>query len=53
MKPDNERLKLLLDALVKLAEYWQSASPGQNSHAIYDQIRFIRKKITQELKKED
>ncbi len=48
---DNERLKLLINALVQLAQFWTTATPGQSCAAIYDQIHFIRKKITEELKK--
>ena len=45
------RLKLLLDALIALSEFWTKSQPGQNAHAIYTQIHFIKKKITEELKK--
>lgn len=50
---DNERLKILVDALIKLSEYWVqgSSSHGSNLHSIYDQIHFIRRAITKELNK--
>lgn len=48
---NNERLKILTDALVKLTEYWTRASPGEKSHAIYSQIDFLRKLIREECRK--
>ena len=48
---NNERLKILMDALLKLAEYWTKATPGEKSHAIYSQIEFIRKLIREECRK--
>ena len=53
---NNERLKILLDALIKLSEYWVKAGDGargSNLHSIYDQIHFIRRAITKELNKND
>jgi hypothetical protein len=48
---NNERLKILTDALVKLAEYWTRAPSGEKSHAIYSQIDFLKKLIREECKK--
>ena len=48
---NNERLKILVDALIKLSEYWVQGSHGSNLHSIYDQIHFIRRAITKELSK--
>lgn len=52
---DNERLKILVDALIKLSEYWVQGANGHanggNLHSIYDQIHFIRRAITKELSK--
>jgi hypothetical protein len=49
---NNERLKILIDALVKLAEYWTRTQPGSTGHhSIHMQIDFIRKLIREELKK--
>lgn len=41
-----------MDALLQLSEFWTRATPGQNCASIYDQINYIKKKITEELKKE-
>jgi hypothetical protein len=51
MEKDNERLKILIDALLKLADYWTKGCTGQSAHAIYEQINFIRREIRKELKK--
>lgn len=48
---NNERLTVLVEALVKLSEFWTKTSPGVNSHAIYSQIDFFRKLIREELKR--
>jgi hypothetical protein len=51
MSKDNERLKILIDALVQLSKTWVEAKQGDSKHSIYAQIDFLRKKITQELNK--
>ena len=48
-----ERLRILVEALVKLSEQWTKASVGESKGAIYSQIDFIRKAITRELKKNE
>lgn len=48
---NNERLRVLIDALVRLTELWTKVSPGAPAHSVYAQIDFIRKKINEELKK--
>lgn len=48
---NNERLKLLLDTLVKLAELWKNTNSSEGKHSIYAQIDFIRKLINAECKK--
>jgi hypothetical protein len=51
MEKDNERLQILLDALLKLAEYWAKTNSAESCHSIYAQIDFIRRAISKELKK--
>jgi hypothetical protein len=46
----NERLKILTDTLVKLAELWTKVPAGAGAHSVYSQIEFIRKLIRQECK---
>lgn len=48
---NNDRLKLLLDALVTLSEYWTRAKGSDGHHSIYMQIDFLRKLIREECKK--
>lgn len=48
---NNERLKILLDTLVKLAELWKNVNNGDAKHSIYAQIDFIRKLIKKECEK--
>lgn len=48
---NNERLKILVDALVKMSELWKNTNSSDGKHSIYSQIDFLRKKITAELKK--
>jgi hypothetical protein len=48
---NNERLKALLDAMVRLCELWNSMPPAQSSHAVYRQIEFVKRAIREELKK--
>jgi hypothetical protein len=50
-KKDNERLKILVDALVQLSKTWIDVGVGDAKHSIYAQIDFLRKKISEELRK--
>lgn len=48
---NNERLKLLLDTLVKLVELRKNVNFSDSSYSINTQIDFIRKLINAECKK--
>lgn len=47
---ENERLKIMFETLVKLAELWMKVPPNANAHSVYVQIDFTRKQIREELK---
>ena len=49
---NNERLKILTDTLIKLAELWTKVPTGNATHSVYSQIDFIRKLIREECKNE-
>lgn len=48
---DVERLKILTDTLIKLAELWMKVTPGAACHSVHASLDFIKRKITEELKK--
>lgn len=48
---NNERLKILADTLVKLAELWGATNSSEDKYSIYAQIDMIRKLIREECRK--
>lgn len=46
---NNERLKILLDTLVRLTDTWNRGEPGSHCGMIAEQIRFIKKLIREEM----